>query len=104
MSDDQGPAEAIEEFLFQMAANGRRPSSVSSYTRELQLLQRWLGARPLASITASDVSRFLALPPVRLRRDGRERRRQPSTAPSDTGTFEAPSVTFTSKIAGSFTP
>lgn len=72
MSDDRDLGRAIEEFLFQMAANGRRPSSVRSYARELDLLRRSLTGRPLAEITTSDVSRFLASSPTRLRRDGRE--------------------------------
>lgn len=73
MSDDRDLGQAIEEFLFQMSANGRRPSSVSSYARELDLLQRCLTGRPLAGITPSDVSRFLASSPARRRRDGREK-------------------------------
>lgn len=73
MSDDRDLGGAIEEFLFQMSANGRRPSSVSSYARELDLLRRYLTGQPLAGITSGDVSRFLALSPARLRRDGREK-------------------------------
>lgn len=73
MSDERDLGAAIEEFLFQMSANGRRPSSVSSYARELDLLRRYLAGRSLAQITASDVSRFLVSPPARLRWDGREK-------------------------------
>lgn len=51
MSDDRDLGRAIEEFLFQMSANGRQPSSVSSYARELGLLRRYLTGQPLAGIT-----------------------------------------------------
>ena len=73
MSDDRGLGRAIDEFLFQLLANGRRPSSVSSYARELDLLRRHLAGRPVGGITPSDVSRFLASPPVGARRDAREK-------------------------------
>ncbi len=73
MSDDRGLGRAIDEFLFQLLANGRMPSSVSSYARELDLLRRYLAGRPVGGITPSDVSRFLVSPPVRARRDGREK-------------------------------
>ena len=33
MSDDPDPGCAIDEFLFQLLANGRKPSSVSFYSR-----------------------------------------------------------------------
>ena len=45
MSDDQDLGRAIDEFLFQLLANGRMPSSVSSYARELDLLRRSLAGR-----------------------------------------------------------
>ncbi len=47
--DDLG--RAIEGFLFQLSANGRRPSSVRSYARELELLRCSLADRSLAGIT-----------------------------------------------------
>lgn len=68
-----GGGGAIQEFLFQMSVNGRRASSVVSYARELALLHRHLCHRPLAAVTAHDVSHFLASPPARLRRDGSEK-------------------------------
>ena len=46
---------------------------MSSYARELDLLRRYLAGRPVGGITPSDVSRFLVSPPVRARRDGREK-------------------------------
>jgi integrase/recombinase XerC len=73
MADDPMLDDTIAEFLFQMSANGRRPSSVASYGRELALLGRDLASLPVTGITAHDVSRFLASPPARLRRDGSER-------------------------------
>jgi CBS domain-containing protein len=69
MSDDRGLGRAIEEFLFQLLANGRMPSSVSSYARQLDVLRRHLAGRLVGWITTSDVSRFLASSPVRARRD-----------------------------------
>lgn len=42
MPNGNSVREAIEEFLFQMSANGRRPSSVAAYARELTLLRRHL--------------------------------------------------------------
>jgi integrase/recombinase XerC len=73
MPDDRDLGRAIDEFLFQLLANGRMPSSVTSYARELDLLRRYLAGRPVKGITTSDVSRFLVSPPVRARRDGREK-------------------------------
>lgn len=73
MSDDRDLGRAIVEFLCQWLANGRMPSSVSSYARELGLLRKYLAGRPVAGITPSDVNRFLISPPVRTRRDGKEK-------------------------------
>jgi site-specific recombinase XerD len=72
MSGDRDLGCAIDEFLFQLLANGRMRSSVGSYARELDLLRRYLAGQPVGGITTSDVSRFLVSPPVRARRDGRE--------------------------------
>ena len=66
-------AEAIEEFLLQMSANGRKPSSVSSYARELALLRGLPRGHRLATITTGDVSRFLASPRGQFRKDGEEK-------------------------------
>jgi len=73
MSDDHDLDGAMREFLSQMWANGRRPSSVSSYARELDLLRRYLAGRSLTDVTTTDVGRFLASPATRVRRDGREK-------------------------------
>lgn len=73
MPTSQNLGGAIREFLFQMLASGRRPSSVAAYSRELNLLRASLHDRPLTWITADDVSRFLASPATRLRRDGSEK-------------------------------
>ena len=50
MSDDRGLGCAIDKFLFQLLANGRKPSSVSFYSRpviraELSYVRR-LGLTP----------------------------------------------------------
>ncbi|MBM4443259.1 MAG: tyrosine-type recombinase/integrase [Candidatus Rokubacteria bacterium] len=60
----------MREFLFQMSATGRAESSVAAYGRELNRLALFLADRPVACVTSSDVSQFLASPAVRLKRDG----------------------------------
>lgn len=48
MADGQALGAAVQDFLFQMWANGQSRSSVHSYGRELALLTRCLCDRPLA--------------------------------------------------------
>ena len=73
MADAQTLGVAVQDFLFQVGTNGRRRSSICSYARELDALTRHLGDPPLATITSDDVSRFLASPAARLRRNGTEK-------------------------------
>jgi integrase/recombinase XerC len=63
----------IGEFLEEMSATGRRPSSVASYARELETLRQCLHDPPLATISAADVGRFLSSAAVRTKRDGGEK-------------------------------
>ena len=70
MADARTLGLAVQDFLFQVEANGRRRSSICSYARELDALTRHLGDPPLATITPDDVSRFLASPAACLRRNG----------------------------------
>lgn len=57
-------SRTLEPFLRQMAADGRTPSSISSYRRQLQLLIRGLGDGLLAQVTPHQLNDYLTSPSV----------------------------------------
>lgn len=69
------PSRAVEPFLRQMAADGRTPSSISSYRRQLQLLMEGLGDGPLARVTPHQLSDSLTSPSVVAKANGTPKRR-----------------------------
>jgi len=57
-------SQAVEPFLRQMAADGRMPSSISSYRRQLEFLIEGLGDGPLARVTPHQLNDYLTSPSV----------------------------------------
>jgi hypothetical protein len=63
-------SHAIAAFLRQMTADGRAPSSIESYRRELIAMRRRLGDMPLGRLRVDRVTAYLISPGVQLRADG----------------------------------
>ena len=63
-------SRAIEAFLRQMAADGRTPTSIQSYRRQLVLLAQALGDVPLSRLTADRLNGYLISPAVQLKTEG----------------------------------
>lgn len=66
--------DALDQYLVQLAGDGRSRHTIDQARRHVRLLAAWLGPREIASVRHEDLARFLASEVVRKRADGEERR------------------------------